>query len=62
MAFERKVLRKNFGPTKEKGGTWRIETDDDLDELIRHKDIINHIRTQRLSCFGHYIECRTREW
>ena len=24
--FERKVLRKNFGPTKERDGTWRIKT------------------------------------
>jgi hypothetical protein len=26
---------------------------DELDELIRHKDIINHIKAQRLSWFGH---------
>jgi hypothetical protein len=25
MVFERKVLRKNFGPTKERDGTWRIK-------------------------------------
>ena len=47
MAFERKVLRKNFGPTKERGGTWRIKTNDELDELIKHKNIINHIKAQR---------------
>jgi hypothetical protein len=26
MVFERKVLRKIFGPTKERDGTWRIKT------------------------------------
>jgi hypothetical protein len=26
---------------------------DELDELIRHKNIINHIKAQRLSLFGH---------
>jgi ATP-dependent helicase/DNAse subunit B len=51
--IERKVLRKIFGPTKERDGTWRIKTNDELDKLIRHKNIINYIKTQRLSWFGH---------
>jgi len=53
MVFEMKVLRRIFGPTKERDGTWRIKTNDELDELIRHKNIINHIKEQRLSWFGH---------
>jgi hypothetical protein len=53
MVFERKVLRRIFGPTKERDGTWRIKTNDELGELIRHKNIINHIKAQRLSWFGH---------
>ena len=52
MVFERKVLRKIFGPTKERDGTWSIKTNEDLDELIRRKYIINHIKAQRLSWFG----------
>jgi len=43
--FERKVLRKIFGPTKERDATWRIKTNDELDELIRNKNIINHKST-----------------
>jgi len=53
MVFERKVLRRIFGPTKERDGTWRIKTNNELDELIRHKNIINYIKAQRLSWFGH---------
>jgi len=53
MVFERTVLRKIFGPTKERDGTWRIKTNDELDKLIRHKNIINHIKAQRLRWFGH---------
>jgi hypothetical protein len=53
MVFERKVLRKTFGPTKERDGTWRIKTNDELDELIRHNNITNHIKAQKLSWFGH---------
>jgi hypothetical protein len=53
MVFERKVLRRIFGPTKERDCTRRIKTNDELDELIRRKNIINHINAQRLSWFGH---------
>jgi hypothetical protein len=53
VVFERKMLRGIFGSTKERDGTWRIKTNDKLDELIRHKNIINHIKAQRLSWFGH---------
>jgi hypothetical protein len=53
MVFERKVLRRIFDPTKERGDTWRIKTNEELDELIRHKNITNHIKYQRLSWFGH---------
>jgi len=44
MVFERKVLRRIFGPTKERDRTWRIKTNDELDELIRYEDIINYIK------------------
>jgi hypothetical protein len=53
MLFERKVLRRIFGPKKERDGTWRIKTTDKMNELIRHKHIINRIKAQRLSLFGH---------
>jgi hypothetical protein len=53
MVFERKRLRKIFGPTKERNGTWRIKTNDELEELKRHKNIINHIKAKRISWLGH---------
>ena len=31
MVFERRVLRRVFGPIKERDGTWRIKTNDELD-------------------------------
>jgi hypothetical protein len=63
MVFERKVLRRISVPTKERDGTWRIKTNDELDELIRHKNIINHIKAQRLSWFGHLHRMpEEREW
>jgi hypothetical protein len=37
MIFERKILRKIFGPTKELNGLWRIKTSEELDDLIQQK-------------------------
>jgi hypothetical protein len=53
MIFDRKILRRIFGPTKEKDGTCRIKTNEELDYLIKRNNIINQIRAQRLSWFGH---------
>jgi len=44
MVFERKMLRNIFGHTKERDVTWRIKKNDKLDELITHKNIINHVK------------------
>jgi len=51
--FERKTLRKILGPTKEDNGIWGIKTNKELDELINHQNIINYVKAQRLSWFGH---------
>jgi hypothetical protein len=51
MVFERKILRKIFGPNNE-NGIWRIKTNQELDEIIKRKNIINSIRAQRLSWLG----------
>ena len=42
LVFERKILRRIFGPTKE-NQIWRVKTNEELDKLVRHKNIINHI-------------------
>jgi len=51
--FERKVLRKIYGPTKEKHGTWRIKSNEELNRLTGNKNIINYIKAQRLAWFEH---------
>jgi hypothetical protein len=52
LVFERKILRRIFGPTKE-NQIWRIKTNEELDKLIKHKNIVSYIKAQRLSWFGH---------
>jgi hypothetical protein len=44
--FERKVLRKIYGPTKEKDGTWRIKSNEELNRLTGNENIINCIKAQ----------------
>jgi len=47
MVFERKTLRIIYGPTYE-NESWRIKTNEELDKLIKHENIINFARAQRL--------------
>jgi hypothetical protein len=51
--FERKILRKIYGPNKEGNGNWRIKTNIELDELIKQRNTINYVKAQRFSWFGH---------
>ena len=51
LVFERKILRRIFGPTKE-NQIWRIKTNEELNKLIKHKNVVNHIKAQRLGWFG----------
>jgi len=37
----------------ERNSTWRIKNDEELDKLIKHRNIVNYIKAQRLSWFGH---------
>jgi len=52
ISFERKILRRIFEPTKE-NQLWRVKTNEELNKLIKRKNIINYIKVQRLSWFGH---------
>ena len=51
LVFERKILRI-LRPTKE-NQIWRIKTNEELDEFIKHKNIVNCIKAQRPRWFGH---------
>jgi hypothetical protein len=54
MTWERKILRKIYGPTK-KNGQWRIKTNDEL--MIKYKapDTVNVIKIRRLEWLGHVV-------
>jgi len=53
--FERKILRKIYGPTQNPDGTWRIKTNDELRHRMKQEDIIKFINSQRLRCAVHVM-------
>jgi hypothetical protein len=38
---------------KADNGNWRIKIKSELDELIKHRNVINYVKAQRLSQFGY---------
>ena len=48
LVFERRILKKIHGPTLDNDGTWRVKTNKELEKLIRKKNIVRFIKSQRL--------------
>jgi len=59
LVFERRVLRKIYGPTQNNGGTWRIKTNEELEILIKKEAIVGFIKSQRLRWAAHVIRMDT---
>ena len=51
--FERKILRRIFGPVVQQDGTWRIRMNLELDTLINSENIVKFIKSQRIRWLGH---------
>jgi hypothetical protein len=41
LVFERKILKRILGPAKE-SKIWRLKTNEQLDKLIKHRNIVNY--------------------
>jgi len=53
MIFERKIMRKIFGPTRTADGYWRIKTNQEINYILKGQNIIGFIKKQRLNWSGH---------
>ena len=49
LIFERKILRRIFGPTQKANGEWRLKTNEELEEAINNENIVRYIKHKRLS-------------
>ena len=53
LVFERRILRRTFGPTQKANGEWRLKTNEELEHTIGYENIVRHIKSKRLSWLGH---------
>jgi hypothetical protein len=58
MIFERRILRKIFGPFQERDG-WRIRTNHELNKVIGGAKVVRFIKAQRLKPYGSTIPLMT---
>jgi hypothetical protein len=54
MTWERKILRKMYGPTMD-NGQWRIKTNLELITKYKSQHIVTVIKIRRLKWLGHII-------
>jgi len=51
--FERKIMKKIYGPTRTEDGHWRIKTNQEINDRLKGQNIIGYIKKQRLNWLGH---------
>ena len=53
--FERRILRKIFGPVQNEDGSWRIRMNYELNELTGNAYIVRFIKCRRIAWLGHVM-------
>lgn len=51
--FERRILRKIFGPIRLDENNWRIRSNNEINDLIENEDLVRFIKAQRIKWAGH---------
>jgi len=52
LVFERRLLRRTFGPRQKTNGEWRQKTNEELENLINHENIVRHIKSKETELGG----------
>jgi len=47
-------MRKIFGPTRTADGYWRIETNQEINDILKGQNITGFIKKHRLNWLGHF--------
>jgi hypothetical protein len=50
--FERKIMRRIYGPVRQ-GREWRTRNNEEIDNIIRKKDIVRFVKARKISWIGH---------
>jgi hypothetical protein len=53
MIFERMITRKILGPTRTSDGYWRAKNNQEINDILKGRNIIGFIKKQRLNWLGH---------
>ena len=48
VIFERRIMRKIFGPTRTDDGYWRIKTNQEINEMLKGQNIIGFIKKTKV--------------
>jgi hypothetical protein len=54
--FERRILRKIFGPVQNGDGSWRIRMNYELSKLVQNADIVRFTKSRRMAWLGHVMQ------
>jgi hypothetical protein len=48
MIFEKKIMRKIFGPTRSDDGYWRLKTNQEINDILKGQNIIGFIKKTKI--------------
>jgi hypothetical protein len=54
--FERRTLRRIFGPVQDEDGFWRIRMNHELNDLIKNADKVRFVKCKRMDWLGHVMQ------
>jgi hypothetical protein len=49
------IIRTIHGPIKNQDGSWRIRTNEEIETLIKHADVVRYIKTQSIRWIGRIV-------